>query len=91
MTGLEIPRHHRMVETAMDAYCNWREEARAVSQAYQRWADSRQGDAESAWGAYEDARDAEEHASLLYMETARRSAAGARGMGHVVAQGAAAR
>jgi hypothetical protein len=80
MSFLEIPQRHRMVETAMDAYFNWREESRAVSQAYSRWADSGETDAESAWHAYQAAHAVEEDASLLYLEMAQRAAAGAEGL-----------
>jgi hypothetical protein len=77
MSFLEIPRRNRMVETAMDAYFNWREESRVVSRAYSRWADSGEADAESAWHAYQAAQAVEEDASLLYVEMAQRAAAGA--------------
>jgi hypothetical protein len=80
VTFLEIPRRHRMVETAMDAYFNWREQSRAVSQAYRRWADSGEADAEWAWHEYQAAHAVEEDASLLYLEMARRAAAGTDGL-----------
>jgi hypothetical protein len=72
MTFLEIPGRDRMVEAAMDAYFNWREERTAVSEAFRRWADSPECEADPAWQAYEAAYASEEDASLLYLELARR-------------------
>jgi hypothetical protein len=88
MTFLEIPQRHRMVETAMDAYVNWREESRAVSSAFRRWADSHEADAESAWRAYEAAHAAEEDASLLYLQLAQQRAGRGANEGLVISQGA---
>jgi hypothetical protein len=82
MSFLEIPRRNRMVETAMDAYFNWREQSRAVSQAYRRWADSGEANAESAWHEYQAAHAVEEDASLLYLEMAQRAAAGGLVLSH---------
>jgi hypothetical protein len=76
-----------MVETAMDAYFNWRKHSREVSQAYRRWADSYEADAESAWRAYEAAHAAEEDASLLYLQMARQRAAQGANVALAVAQG----
>jgi hypothetical protein len=71
-----------IVDAAMDAYLSWREKRSAVSHAYRRWADSRDADAEATWQAYESARAAEDDASRLYLELARRLAYG-RGAGYV--------
>jgi len=72
MTFLEIPGRERMVEAAMDAYFDWREERTAVSEAFRRWADSPESEGEPAWKAYEAAHASEEDASLLYLELAGR-------------------
>jgi hypothetical protein len=87
MTALEIPQRHRMVETAMDAYLDWREQSRAVSRAYRRWADVPARKAESAWQAYEAAHAAEENASLRYLELARRTAASGTTAGLAMSRG----
>lgn len=72
MTFLEIPGRDRMLEAAMDAYCNWREESTIVSEAFRSWADAPEPEAERAWQAYEAAHASQEDASLLYLELARR-------------------
>ncbi|MCW3032342.1 MAG: hypothetical protein JWM60_687 [Solirubrobacterales bacterium] len=91
MSVLEIPRRHRMVETAMDAYFNWREQSTAVSQAYRRWVDSHEADAESAWQEYEAAHAAEDDASLLYLRIAQRTAAAGPSDAPLMARGGGAR
>ena len=67
MTFLEIPGRDRMLEAAMDAYCNWREESTIVSEAFRSWADAPEPEAERAWQAYEAAHASQEDASLLYL------------------------
>jgi hypothetical protein len=69
---LETPRRRRLVNAAMDAYLDWRDQCAAVSDAYRRWADAEQADVASAWRAYETALDREEHASALYDEVVQR-------------------
>jgi hypothetical protein len=69
MTSMQITKksqRQRLVHAAMDAYLDWRDECAAVSDAYRRWADAREAEAEPAWHAYEAALDREEHASVLY-------------------------
>jgi hypothetical protein len=69
---LETPRRRRLVNAAMDAYLDWRDQCAAVSGAYRRWADSGEAGVASAWRAYETALDREEHASARYDEVVRR-------------------
>lgn len=69
---LETPRRRRLVNAAMDAYLDWREECAAVSDAYRRWADAGEAGVAPAWWAYEAALDREERASALYDEAIRR-------------------
>lgn len=64
---VERPKRERLVPAAVGAYLRWRERCAAVSNAYRQWADSDDADAELAWERYETARDAEEHASTLYV------------------------
>jgi hypothetical protein len=69
MTSKQVTRksqRQRLVHAAMDAYLDWRDECATVSDAYRRWADAREVDAEPAWHAYEAALDREEHASVVY-------------------------
>jgi hypothetical protein len=61
-------RRLRLVNAAMDAYLEWREQCAAVSDAYRRWADAGEVDVAPAWRAYEAALDREEHASALYAD-----------------------
>jgi hypothetical protein len=60
------PRRRRLVNAAMDAYLDWRDECAAVSGAYRCWADAGAADAAPAWRTYEAALDREEHASARY-------------------------
>jgi hypothetical protein len=60
------PGRRQLVEAAVDAYLAWRAQCQVVTDAYGRWADARQPDAELAWVVYEDALDCEEQASALY-------------------------
>jgi hypothetical protein len=43
------PRRRLLVNAAMDAYLDWRDECVAVSEAYRRWADAGEADAAPAW------------------------------------------
>jgi hypothetical protein len=56
----------RMIDEAMDAYVEWREECIRVWDAYQRWLGAARGDAELAFPAYVAALDREERASEVY-------------------------
>jgi hypothetical protein len=69
---LETPRRRRMVNAAMDAYLDWRDECAGVSDAYRLWADADEADVAPAWWAYEAALDREERASSLYDEAVQR-------------------
>lgn len=56
----------RMVDDAMDAYVEWREECARVWDAYQRWLGAVRADAALAFPAYVAALDREELASEVY-------------------------
>jgi hypothetical protein len=57
-----------LVNEAVDAYVDWREEAVAVWDAYQRWRSAPTADAPSAFAAYRAALDLEECASETYAD-----------------------
>jgi hypothetical protein len=69
---LETSPRRRLVNAAMNAYLDWRDQCAAVSDAYRRWADAGGADVGSAWRAYEVALEREEHASALYDDVVRR-------------------
>jgi hypothetical protein len=71
-TIAKTPRRGRLVQAAMDAYLEWRDECAAVSDAYRRWADAGEAAAAPAWRAYEAALDREQQASLRYAELIQR-------------------
>jgi hypothetical protein len=56
----------RIVDDAVDAYVDWREECGAVREAYRAGTVSSSGDAVLALGAYESALDREEYAATVY-------------------------
>ena len=62
----------RMVDEAMDAYVDWREECVRVSDAYDRWLSAVRADTGLAFRAYTAALDREERASQVYAELIRR-------------------
>jgi hypothetical protein len=57
-----------MVDEAMDAYVEWREECVRVWEAYQGWLDSARVDGALASLGYEAALDREQRASEVYAE-----------------------
>ena len=69
----------RLVDEAMDAYVDWREECAGVWDAYDRCARAPVADAPLAFSAYREALDREECASRVYaglvtrIETAQRT------------------
>lgn len=56
----------RLVDEAVDAYVDWREECTAVWDAYGRWTRATAVDAPLAFSAYRAAVDREELASQVY-------------------------
>ena len=60
------PQQRHIVDDAVDAYVDWREECGAVREAYRAWTLSSPGDATLAFGAYESALDREERAASVY-------------------------
>jgi hypothetical protein len=57
----------QLVDEAMDAYVDWREECAGVWDAYERWARAPKIDAARAFSAYRAALDREECASHAYV------------------------
>jgi hypothetical protein len=55
-----------LLDGALDAYINWREECIAVEDAYRTWAHARAEDVEGAFDDYEAALYREEHAANVY-------------------------
>jgi hypothetical protein len=58
----------QLVDEAMDAYVDWREECAGVWDAYERWAHAPRVDAAGAFSAYRAALDREECASHAYAD-----------------------
>jgi hypothetical protein len=66
----------QLVDEAIEAYVDWREECAAVWDAFDRWARARGVDAAAAFSAYRAALDREECASHAYADLSARIAAG---------------
>jgi hypothetical protein len=64
--GMSSTLRRRLVDEAMDAYVDWREECVRVWDAYHRWLDAVRADAALAFRAYLAALDREERASEVY-------------------------
>jgi hypothetical protein len=58
----------QLVDAAIDAYVDWREESAEVWDAYERWAHAPDVDAAGAFAAYRAALDREESASRAYAD-----------------------
>ena len=58
----------RLVDEAMDAYVDWREERASVRDAYLRWVGADLADSPLAFSAYRAALDREERAADVYAE-----------------------
>ena len=56
----------RLVDEAIEAYVDWREERASVWDAYERWTCARLEDAAFAFSAYRAALDREDRASDVY-------------------------
>jgi len=68
----------QLVDEAIEAYVDWREECAEVWAAYERWASAPKIDAAGAFSAYRAALDREECASHAYADLLRRVAGGKR-------------
>jgi hypothetical protein len=55
-----------LIDDAVDAYVDWREQSAAVEAAYRRWTVSERGESALAFAAYVAALDREERASSFY-------------------------
>jgi hypothetical protein len=58
----------RLVDEAIDAYVDWREERASVWDAYSRWGSAHVADSPLAFSAYRAALDREECAAHVYAE-----------------------
>jgi hypothetical protein len=60
-----------VIDDAMDAYVEWREESAQVESAYRRWATAEPSDAALAFAAYVAALDREDRASTCFEQVVR--------------------
>ena len=67
-----------LMDEAVDAYVEWREECATVRDAYERWARAPAADSGSAFAAYWAAVDREERAADIYAELMGRLATACR-------------
>jgi hypothetical protein len=65
----------QLVDEAIEAYVDWREECAAVWDAFERWENTPAVDAAAAFSAYGAALDREESAARAYAERLGRMAA----------------
>ena len=75
----------QLMDEAIQAYVDWREECIAVSDAYKRWACAAIDDAAGAFAAYSAALDREECASDAYADLTACIAAGQGALGRLFA------
>lgn len=64
----------RLLDTAIDAYADWRDECRAVWDAHRRWTSAPVADAGFAFDGYSAALEREECAAAVYAALMRRVA-----------------
>jgi len=76
----------QLVDAAIDAYVDWREECAEVWDAYKRWARATTSDAAGAFSAYDAALEREECASHAYADRMARIAGGTGPTGGFVAR-----
>ena len=69
---------NQLVDEAIGAYVDWREESAGVWDAYERWARAPRVDAAGAFSAYRAALDREECASHAYADLLARITGGKR-------------
>jgi hypothetical protein len=60
------------IDHLLECYISWRDECRAVQQAYQRWANSTRADGWLAYADYVAALDREEQAAGRYADQIKR-------------------
>ncbi len=68
---MEAQLDNQLVDEAMEAYVDWREESAEVWDAYERWARAPKADDAGAFAAYRAALDREESASRAYSDLLR--------------------
>jgi hypothetical protein len=66
LTPVNTSTDKQLVDEAVDAYADWREECVAVWDAYGRWKSAPRADAPLAFAAFTAALDIEEQASVVY-------------------------
>jgi hypothetical protein len=71
----------QLLDAMIDSYVDWREECRALVEAYELWESGSSGDREIAFAAYRAALDREQQASLVYAERCDRVARDASRVG----------
>ena len=69
---IQIWLRRRMVDAAVDAYVDWRDECRAVWDAYRVWASAPVAEDGFAFVAYSAALDREQRTAEIYAEQIRR-------------------
>lgn len=70
-----------VIDDAMDAYVEWREESAQVESAYRRWTTAEPSDAALAFAAYVAALDREDRASICFEQVVRRAVVVGKGDG----------
>jgi hypothetical protein len=55
-----------IIDVAVDAYADWREESTATGRAYRRWTDAGDRERSAAFASYARALDREQRAADLY-------------------------
>jgi hypothetical protein len=63
---MNTPNEKQLVDEAIDAYVDWRQECAAVWDAYQSWAQASVDEDKVAFSGYRAALDREERASHVY-------------------------
>ena len=76
----------QLVDEAIEAYVDWREECAGVWAAYERWAGAPVADTAGAFSAYRAALDREECASHAYADLLVRIAGGKAPVGDLFAR-----
>jgi hypothetical protein len=66
------PIRPELINDMVDAYVDWREEAVALRDAYERWSSGSDPERGLAFAAYRAALDREQQASFVYADRSRR-------------------
>ena len=68
---MALSKRSRLIDDAVDAYLEWREQSAAVQDAYRRWTTAAPGDTRVAFAAYVAALDREDQASIWFAQIVR--------------------